>query len=211
MSARRHPLTIGLTGGVASGKSLASQCFEALGVPVLDADQVARAVVAPGEPALAAIRQRFGEAVIRADGQLDRPALRAQVFTDPAARRDLEAITHPAIGRALQAWRDDCRAPYCLLAVAILLESGFDRLVDRVLVVDVDEAVQLERLIRRDGCSETVARGILAAQWPRELRLARADQVLDNRGSPEQLQARVAELHRHYLDEAARMQRFAAV
>jgi dephospho-CoA kinase len=194
--------TVGLTGGVASGKSLVASQFEALGVPVLDADQVSRDVVQPGEPALAAIVEAFGPGALQADGTLDRRAMRTLVFSDPESRRRLEAITHPAIRARIGAWIDRQTAPYCILANAILLESGMDRLVDRVLVVDVAEAVQLERLTVRDKIDPALAHQMLAAQSPRKLRLERADDVIVNSGSPQDTALEVQRLHAAYLARA---------
>lgn len=192
-------LTIGLTGGIASGKSLVGEAFEALGVPVLDADQVARDVVAPGEPALAAIVERFGAEFLQADGTLDRRRLRERVFADPAALRDLEAITHPAIRERLRDWRDQQTLPYCVLSIAILVESEHLRpLVDRVLVVDVPEDVQLARLTERDGVTEALARQMMAAQATRERRLSIADDVLVNDGDIGITCAAVVRLHARY-------------
>jgi dephospho-CoA kinase len=194
--------TVGLTGGIASGKSLVANQFEALGVPVLDADQVSRDVVQPGEPALAAIVEAFGPGALQPDGTLDRRAMRTLVFSDPESRRRLEAITHPAIRTRIGAWIDAQTAPYCILANAILLESGMDRLVDRVLVVDVSEEVQLERLTVRDKIDPTLAHQMLAAQSPRKLRLGRADDVIVNSGSPEDTEREVQRLHGAYLARA---------
>lgn len=194
--------TVGLTGGVASGKSLVSAQFRALGVPVLDADQVSRAVVEPGQPALAEIAQRFGETILLADGQLDRRRLREIVFSDPEARRDLERITHPPIRAAIRDWLDQQCAPYCILENAILIESGMDHLVDRVLVVDVPQAVQRERLQQRDGIDAALVERMLAAQSPRALRLERADDVLVNTGTPLETADSVLRLHDLYLTRA---------
>ena len=195
-----HParLTVGLTGGVASGKSVAAQAFAALGVPVRHADEVAREVVARGTPALELIRRTFGEEFLRPDGELDRPRMRAHVFADEKARRALEGITHPAIRERLLAWRDAQTAPYCVLDVPILIESGLDALTDRVLVIDVPEAVQIERLRQRDRATELLARQMLAAQASREQRLARAHDVIENTGTIATLCEAVGELHAFY-------------
>ncbi|MGH8447553.1 MAG: dephospho-CoA kinase, partial [Solimonas sp.] len=173
-------LTIGLTGGVASGKSLVQTAFERLGVPVLDADQVARAVVAPGSPGLAAIAETFGAGFILASGEMDRRRMREHVFADPAELKRLEGITHPLIRARLRQWRDAQTAPYCMLSVAILIEAKMHDLVDRVLLVDAPVDVQLARLLRRDGITEALARQMLAAQLDRETRLAGAHDVLLN-------------------------------
>lgn len=194
--------TVGLTGGVASGKSLVSSQFRALGVPVLDADQVSRQVVEPGQPALAQIAAQFGGRVLQADGQLDRRRLREIVFADDEARLQLEHITHPPIREVIRTWMDAQSAPYCMLENAILFESGMDRLVDRVLVVDVPEALQRERLQARDLIDADLVERMLAAQSPRALRLERADDVVLNTGSPEQTAAAVRRLHRDYLARA---------
>jgi dephospho-CoA kinase len=202
--AQAKALVVGLTGGVASGKSTVGELFMAAGVPLLDGDHVAREVVAPPSPALAAIAARFGAEYLLPDGGLDRRRLRERVFGDPAALRELEAITHPLIRQRILDWHAAQTAPYCILSVAILLEAGMDRLSDRVLVVDVPVATQLQRLVGRDGIAEPLAQQMIAAQASRERRLARADDVLDNSGDPARLPAQVARLHALYLEIAAR-------
>jgi len=191
-------IVVGLTGGVASGKSHVLALFTALGAPAIEADDVGRAVVAPGEPALAEIASTFGAKILLADGSLDRRAMRERVFADPVALQSLEAITHPHIFRRLQHWLSQQRGAYCLLSAAILLERGFDRLCQRVLVVDAPEQDQIARLMRRDGSSETLAKQMLARQWSRAERLARAHDVIDNPEPPRPLDAAVAALHRRY-------------
>jgi dephospho-CoA kinase len=195
-------LAVGLTGGIASGKSIAADAFAALGAPVLNADAVAREVVAPGTPGLAAIREQFGAGFIQADGTLDRRRMREHVFADPEARKALERITHPAIRQRLLQWRDAQSAPYCILDVPILVESGMDSLVSRILVIDAPPALQIDRLVRRDGIAEGLARQMLAAQASREMRVARADDVIRNEGSVEDLRRAVGVLHRQYLELA---------
>lgn len=201
MSPKPHArsLTIGLTGGVASGKTTAARCFESMGVPVIDADHVARQVVEPGQPALEEIRRAFGDAVLTVDGRLDRAALRRLVFGHDEARRKLEAITHPRIRQALLTQRDNAHGSYVVLMVPLLMESGFDDLVDRVLVVDVPEHTQLERLLRRDRIDEDLARRMMDAQHSRHDRLAKAHDVLLNTGDEQQLCRLVRCLHRRYL------------
>jgi dephospho-CoA kinase len=196
------PLVIGLTGGVASGKSTVGRLFMALGTPLLDGDDVAREVVAPPSPALAAIAERFGPEYLQADGSLDRRRLRERVFAEPEARRELEAITHPLIRQRIVDWQGQQTAPYCILSVAILVESGMDSLVDRILVVDAPVEVQLERLVQRDGIAEPLARQMIAAQAPRRQRLARADDCIDNALPQQALEPQVQRLHRFYLDLA---------
>jgi len=196
-------LTIGLTGGIASGKSLVQTQFEALGVPVLDADRVSRDVVAPGSPGLAAIAEQFGPQFITADGQLDRRRMREHVFADAAERRRLEGITHPLIRQQMKAWLAAQQGPYCMLSVAILIEARMHDMVDRVLLVDAPVELQLSRLINRDGIREELARQMLAAQLDREARLGAAHDVLLNDGDVPAVTAAVATLHRFYLELAA--------
>ena len=199
-----HPavLTVGLTGGVASGKSTASGALRALGVPVLNADEVAREVVARGTPALKRIREEFGAEFLTAAGDLDRPRMRRHVFGQPEARRALERITHPAIRERLAAWRDAQTGPYCVLDVSILIESGMDALVDRVLVIDAPEDMQVERLRLRDHIQGELARQMLAAQATRQQRLARADDLIVNTGTVAELCTAAARLHEFYLELA---------
>lgn len=196
--------TIGLTGGIASGKTLVADTFAALGVPVCDADQVARAVVAPSTDGLAEIVKRFGHAVLLPDGSLDRRRMREVVFNDPKARRDLEAITHPRIHAQMKEWREAQSTPYCMLVIPLLLEkAGRHPLVDRVLVVDATEEAQLQRLVQRDRINEQLAREIMAAQLSRAGRLTLAEDVIDNTGDADEVRVQVADLHRRYLDLAA--------
>lgn len=196
-------LCIGLTGGIASGKSTVAQAFADLGVPVLDADQVSRDVVAPGTPGLAAVIAEFGNEFLSAEGGLDRRALREHVFREPAQRQRLEALLHPRIRDAMRDWRDNLQAAYGILMVPILIEGGFDQLCDRILVVDLPAQEQIRRLRQRDDITAELAHNMLAAQATREQRLQRADDVIDNSGPPRAWAARIAQLHQQYLDLAA--------
>lgn len=191
-------LVIGLTGGIGSGKTSVSDRFAALGVPVIDTDLIAREIVAPGLPAHRQIRCSFGESVLRADGTLDRDSLRAMVFDDPDKRVDLERILHPAIRREVSRRLHDLNAPYCIVVVPLLVESGFTDLVDRVLVVDAPEDARLRRVCRRSGLSKAEVRRIFAAQATSEQRRRRADDVLENDGELAELDHKVAALHRRY-------------
>ena len=200
MSARSRAFVIALTGGVAAGKTAVTQRFEALGVHVHDADVAAREVIEPGTPGLAAVVDAFGPEVLDDWGRLDRAAMRRRVFADPTARKTLEAIIHPRVRRWLRQRARAERGPYCLLAIPLLAENiEHYRWVDRVLLVDVPESVQVERLIARDGIDETLARRMLAHQASRTERLALADDVIENSGDETALDAAVAELHRRYL------------
>jgi dephospho-CoA kinase len=190
--------TVGLTGGIASGKSYVAAGFQQLGVPLLDADIVSREVVAPPSPVLERIAERFGRSMLKADGTLDRAALRALVFADPQALRDLEALTHPAIRERIRQWLNAQTSAYCVVANAILIESGMDALVDRVLVVDAPRETQLARLLRRDAIDAAAAQRMLAAQVDRAARLARAHDVLDNSNDGVDLEAAIERLHSLY-------------
>ena len=199
---RERPLRIGLTGGIASGKSTVAEVFTALGVPVIDTDVIAREVVEPGQPALAAVAGAFGPELLGAGGRLDRRQLRARVFADPESRARLESILHPRIRKATLAAMNAAGGPYQLIVVPLLIESGFDALVDRVLVVDCPEAVQRQRLAERDGETAERIDRILAAQLPRDQRLAHADDVLANDGDLDTLRTAVTTLHHRYLELA---------
>jgi len=199
------PFTVALTGGIASGKSAASDRFAALGANVVDADLVARELVLPGSPALAEITATFGDGVIAADGSLDRRALRERVFDDDAARTRLNAILHPRIRATLRERAQATReGSYALLAIPLLAENIEQyRWVDRVLVVDVPREVQRARLIARDGITPELADAMLDAQATRAQRLAIADDVIENDGTLDALQRHVGALHERYLALAA--------
>ncbi len=201
MSAR--VFRVGLTGGIASGKSTAAKFFGALGVPILDSDQIARDVVEPGQPPLERLVERFGPSILTPDGHLDRPALRDIVFSDPRARTDLEALTHPAIGAALEARSATAGGPYQILVIPLLVEKHLGSQVDRVLVVDCDEALQISRLRSRDGSTAEQVRAILDAQVSRSTRLKAADDVITNEADMSAVQNQVAALHARYLALAA--------
>ncbi|HET7560905.1 MAG TPA: dephospho-CoA kinase [Rhodanobacteraceae bacterium] len=194
---------VALTGGVAAGKSAVARRFEDLGIRVYDADVAAREVVAPNSAALAEIEFTFGAEVLNADGTLDRRAMRERVFADHEARRRLEKIIHPRVRAWLRRRAGMDRGPYCILAIPLLVENRaqYDW-VDRVLLVDAPEALQIERLVARDGVSREHAGQMLAAQSSRAQRLAIADDVIVNDGDEAALDARVATLHARYLAQA---------
>lgn len=198
---------IGLTGGIAAGKSEVSRRFEALGITVADADLAARAVVAPGSEGLARIAAHFGHDILLADGQLDRAALRARIFDSAQERQALEAITHPAIRQLLRQTCEQADGPYAIAAIPLLTEAGGRQQypwLDRILVVDVPVAVQHARLMQRDGIDSALADRMIAAQASREARLALADDVVVNDGQPAHLQAHVERLDQAYRVLAAR-------
>jgi dephospho-CoA kinase len=197
------PLRIGLTGGIASGKSTVEQRFIELGVPVINADDCARAMVERGRPGLAAVVARFGAGILTPEGDLDRRALRSLIFGDPARRRELEAILHPLIRDDMNRRSAEATGPYVILSIPLLVESNARGRWDRILVVDADESLQLARLMSRDAVSEVEARATLAAQASRAERLAAADDVLENFGTVADLRQSVDRLHRHYLELAA--------
>lgn len=190
---------VGLTGGIASGKSFVAACFRDLGVPVLDADDVARQVVDKGTLGLQEVERAFGSGVLTADKQLDRAIVRRLVFEDPDARRRLEAIVHPLVRAQMTEWKGKLTAPYGIYAAPLLVESGMHAEVDRLLVIDVPESVQMERVSRRDGHDDDLIRRIIGAQISRSARLARADDILDNTRGDETILPQVRRLHALYL------------
>lgn len=192
------PPRIGLTGGIASGKTTVANLFAELGATIIDTDVIAREVVAPGQPALEEIAAAFGDEVLQPDGSLDRGALRARVFASTDDRERLEAITHPRIRAETLRQADEAGGLYQLIVVPLLVESPLRESVDRVLVVDCAEETQIERLVARDADSEAQARRILAAQASRSERLAIADDVVLNDGSLEDTRRQVAALHEFY-------------
>ena len=197
-----RPLRVGLTGGIASGKSTVSHLFAELGAVVIDTDVIAREVVTPGKPAIDEIRHTFGADYITPDGGLDRTAMRRLVFADDTARSQLEAILHPRIRDETFAQAAAAGGPYQLVVVPLLVGSPLLGFVDRVLVVDCAEETQIKRLMARDADSEEQARRILATQANRKERLAIADDVIDNNGTIEQTRRQVAALDRRYRAES---------
>ncbi len=193
-----EPFRIGLTGGIASGKSLIASYFEELGVPVIDTDVIARELVEPGSPALNEIRQMFGDRVIAVDGGLNRAALRTIVFADEGERRKLEGLLHPQIREETMRQSASAGGRYQIIVVPLLAKSPMRESMDRILVVDVPKALQLERLLARDAENKAQAERIIASQASREERLAIADDVINNDGSLDVARQRVAELHRRY-------------
>ena len=202
----RTPI-IGLTGGIASGKSTVADQFRELGIPVADADEASRAVVAPGSRGLASIVEAFSTDVLDEDGALDRVKLRDMVFRAPALRKKLESILHPLIREWMDACLEGIDAPYGIRMVPLLVETGQYKEVDRVLVVDLPEAVQRQRALSRGGLDAGTLDDIMAVQATREARLEVADDVISNDGGLDNLKSQVADLHRRYLALAQRLRR----
>ena len=195
-------LRIGLTGGIGSGKSAAALLFSARGAPIIDTDEIARALVEPGQPAYDEIVNSFGETILDGNRRINRDKLRERVFDNAMERQRLEAILHPRIREVVRTKIADLESPYCIVVVPLLIESGFDDLVDRVLVVDANENLQIQRTVTRSGLSEPEIRKIMSAQATRAQRLQRADDVIENNADRKQLEKEVERLHHWYLSLA---------
>jgi dephospho-CoA kinase len=196
-------LRIGLTGGIGSGKSTVAALLTTRGVPVIDTDEIAHRLTEPGQPVCNEIVRVFGQDILDATRGLDRNKLRERVFENADERQRLEAILHPRIREVVREKLDVLHAPYCILVVPLLIESGFTDLVDRVMVVDASEAVQIQRTAARSGMTEPEIRKIMAAQVSRAQRLQKADDVIDNNGDRKHLEKEVERLHQWYLSLAA--------
>ncbi|MGB2248023.1 MAG: dephospho-CoA kinase [Alcanivorax sediminis] len=193
---------VGLTGGIGSGKTAATDYLARLGITIVDADLASRVVVEPGKPALKAIAERFGDHVIAEDGTLDRRALREIVFADPAALKELEGITHPAIGQELRTQIAASQSPYTVLVSPLLFETSQKELVNRTLVIDAPAELQVKRTMARDHVPEEQVAAIMKAQLERSRRLDQADDVVENHGSLDKLHEKLDMLHRYYLELA---------
>ncbi len=192
-------LIIGLTGGIGSGKSVASDKFKSLGITIVDADVASRTVVEPGKPALKEIEDHFGSGIITAEGKLDRNNLREIIATDPEERKWLESVTHPKIGEQITKEISESTSVYTLFVAPLLLETNSQEMCSRVVVVDVPKDVQIQRTVKRDKVSENQVEQMVAAQMEREKRLEKADDVLLNSGTIEDLEKQVEELHNKYM------------
>ena len=194
-------LAVGLTGGIGSGKSTAAKLFAQQGVHIVDTDVLAHALTAPGQPAVQAIADELGRQYLQADGTLDRAALRQLIFHDSRAKATLENILHPRIRQCvIDALDHSGDAPYCMIVVPLLFETGaYANLVQRTLVVDCPEELQIERAMARSVLTEAEVRAVMAAQLPRSLRLARADDVIVNDADIESLIKKVNEIHKKYI------------
>jgi len=196
--------TVALTGGIGSGKSTVADAFSRIGITVVDADIIAREVVEPGQPALESIYQHFGSDILLPEGGLNRRALRERIFNFPEDKRWINALLHPLIHQRTRYLIEQATSPYVLWVVPLLVENNLQNRADRVLVVDVSVECQIQRTMQRDQISRIQAEQILAAQASREQRLAIADDVINNDGSPEALEQPVDNLHRQYLMLATR-------
>jgi len=190
---------VGVTGGIGSGKSAATAEFEKLGITVIDADIVSRQVVTPGTPCLRAIAEHFGRDLLTDKGELDRKALRQKVFSDPAEKDWLNSLLHPAIREEILTQLEQASSPYVILSAPLLLENNLDKYCQRVLVVDVPEELQLQRTIQRDESPKEEVEAIMKAQLSRKARLRKADDILNNESSIDQLRRQVNQLHQRYL------------
>ncbi|MGM8228744.1 dephospho-CoA kinase [Cellvibrio sp. ARAG 10.3] len=195
----KQKLIVGLTGGIGSGKSEVSRRFQALGIVVVDADEVARLVVEPGQAALADIAARFGSDIVSADGHLNRALLRKIIFSQPEEKRWLEGLLHPLINQEIRRQLADADSPYVILSSPLLLETRQHELVNRVLVIDASEALQIARASSRDGNSSEQIKTIMATQLDREARISRADDIIHNHGDLVELDAQVKTLHQRYM------------
>jgi dephospho-CoA kinase len=192
-------LRIGLTGGIGGGKSVVAKLFSARGVPVIDADEIAREIVAPGLPAYGDIIRAFGEDILDDNRQINRERLRSRIFDNAQERKRLEMILHPRIRAEMQTQVERLRAPYCLIVIPLLVETGRQDFIDRILLVDADEDKQIQRVMQRNGLPEPEVRKILASQASRADRLQRAHEVIENNADLAHLATEVERLHRYYL------------
>ncbi len=193
---------VALTGGIGSGKTTISNVFSSLGVPLVDADIIAREVVTPGSPALQAISEHFGSDILLPDGSLNRTALRQEIFSAPEEKQWLNSLLHPLIHAETQQQLNQVSYPYVIWVVPLLIENNLTHLADRILVVDVPAEIQISRTITRDGVSREQVENILAAQASRQERLEKADDVILNDQKKQDLTARIIELHQKYLKQA---------
>ena len=194
-------LLVGLTGGIGSGKSTVAGYFSELGVPVINTDTIARKLVEPGQPALRQVIICFGKQILDPNGALDRARLQTKIFSDPAERHKLEQILHPQIRAEMLRQLQQIDAPYCIVEIPLLLESGWTKDVDRVLVVDTPRPLQIERTLQRGGINREQIEQIMATQMERNERLAAADDIITNDGDLSQLRQQVEQLHRFYRKE----------
>lgn len=192
-------LKIGLTGGIASGKSTASQLFSELGITIIDADIIARALVQPGQACYNKIIDVFGNHILSSNGTLNRKQLRQIIFSSPSAKQQLEQILHPPIRQQLVAQSEQCSSPYCILSVPLLIEANMQDIVDRILLIDIEPSLQLERLRQRDKLTVADSQAIIDSQCDRTQRVALSDDIISNNNAIDSLQQSVNKLHQKYL------------
>lgn len=192
-------LRVGLTGGIGSGKSTVARRFTDKGIPIIDADVITRKLVEPGEAALTEISEILGKEFISEDGRLDRARLRDAIFENEVTRKRLEAILHPRVAEVVADKVTSLTSPYCIIVIPLLFEAAQEHLVDRVLVVDAPEELQVDRVMTRDHIDAGKVKQIIASQLDRKSRLARADDVIVNDGNETALEDQVNRLHKHYL------------
>ncbi len=197
-------LIVGLTGGVGCGKTTVANSFQRYGIPIIDADDITRDLVVPGSPILERIATQFGADFVRSDGHLDRRKLRELVFKDPTKRKQLEGLLHPQVQERILRWIKTQSAAYCLVVIPLLVESGMDAIVDRVLVVDCDARHQIDRVVSRDACTHQQVRAIMATQTSSEARLAKATDVIQNNEDVATIHTQVDLLHQRFLDLATK-------
>ncbi len=197
---------VGVTGGIGSGKSTVTNLFSELGVKVIDADVIARDLVSPGSKSLTAITKRFGQHLVLEDGNLDRRKLRDIIFSDPNAKKWLENLLHPEVKKQILEEIENSKSSYTIVSAPLLLEAGLDQITDRVLVVDIPEASQIERTVLRDRTSEESVNNIIQSQIKRKIRLQKATDIIDNTGSLDDTKKQVKKLHTIYLNLASKKQ-----
>lgn len=195
-------LRVGLTGGIGSGKSTICQQFSSLGAPVIDSDDIARSVVAVGQPALQKLEQHFGKHILNSDGSLNRAALRDIIFNNPPQKNYVETLLHPLILQQIQIDLEDITYPYVIIEIPLLFEAGWQTYVDQVLVVDLPEHLQIERLMKRDGLGRDKLQQIIDNQLSRSERSKNADQIIDNSKNQQEISQQILEIHQHYLQLA---------
>ncbi|MGK0500794.1 MAG: dephospho-CoA kinase [Oceanicoccus sp.] len=196
-------LTVGITGGIGSGKTAASDRFQQLGIDIIDADIASRVVVEPGRPALASIARHFGNDILTADGNLDRAALRQLIFAEPSQKQWLEALLHPLIAAEIKQQLQAATSPYVIFVSPLLIETEQHKLCHRILVIDIPESQQIARTSQRDNNDITQIKRIIASQASRQQRLDKADDVIENKQTIDILEQKVDKIHQYYLGLAA--------
>ncbi len=199
-----HPIRVGLTGGIGSGKSSVRRCFDELGVPTIDADEISHRITTPGQTAFNEVVALFGKESLDKAGNLNRQRLRELIFTEPALKKKLEAIIHPRVRAEIRTFTDRVDYPYCIICIPLLLETGEQSAMDRVLVVDAPEDLQVERVARRDNAKDDQTRSIIMAQISRSERLRYAHDIIVNDGSINELKIQVGKLHNKYVELSGR-------